>query len=64
MMSFKQYLMAQPLDTGFMRSAALLAWRNKRKAESDEVSSDDSDSHSTDQPAQVSGICSSGTFHK
>ena len=47
MMSFKQYLLAQPLEEGFMRSAALLAWRNKRKAESDEVSSDDSDSHTT-----------------
>ena len=64
MMSFKQYLAAQPLEEGFMRSAALLAWRTKHKAESDEASSDDSDSHSTDQPAQVSGICSSGTFHK
>ena len=64
MMSFKQYLMAQPLGGGFIRSAALLAWRTKHKAESDEASSDDSDSHSTDQPAQVSGICSSGNFHK
>ena len=64
MMSFKQYLLAQPLEEGFVRSAALLAWRNKHKAESDGASSDDSDSHSTDQPAQVSGICSSGTFHK
>ena len=64
MMSFKQFLLAQPLEEGFMRSAALLAWSNKSKAESDEASSDDSDSHSADQPAQVSGICSSGTFHK
>ena len=64
MMSFKQFLLAQPLEEGFMRSAALLAWRNNRKAESDGASSDDSDSHSTDQPAQVRGICSSGNFHK
>lgn len=64
MMSFKQYLMAQPLEEGFMRSPALLAWRNKRKAESDEASSDHSNSHSADQPTQVSSVCSSGTFHK
>ena len=63
-MSFKQYFVAQPLAEGFMRSPALLAWRNKHKTESDEASSDASDSHSADQPAQVSGICSSGTFHK
>jgi hypothetical protein len=35
MMSFKQYLMAQPLEEGFMRSAALLAWSNKSKAYGD-----------------------------
>jgi hypothetical protein len=35
MMSFKQYLAAQPLEEGFMRSAALLAWSNKSKSDGD-----------------------------
>jgi len=35
MMSFKQYLMAQPLEEGFMRSAALLGWSNKSKLDGD-----------------------------
>jgi hypothetical protein len=35
MMSFKQYLAAQPLDEGFLRSAALLAWSNKSKSDGD-----------------------------
>ena len=35
MMSFKQYLVAQPLEEGFMRSAALLGWSNKSKLDGD-----------------------------
>lgn len=35
MMSFKQYLAAQSLEEGFMRSAALLAWSNKSKSDGD-----------------------------
>ena len=39
MMSFKQYLAAQPLEEGFVRSAALLAWSNKSKADGDRAAS-------------------------
>lgn len=35
MMSFKQYLLAQTLEEGFVRSAALLAWSNKSKSDGD-----------------------------